>query len=88
MFRARARARESYCVRGIRFCQPRDITITLTPFDAEFYSDGVMDLRFSFSGTQQARDISAPLVNLRLRAFDVGVLLAGADYGLFWCCHG
>jgi hypothetical protein len=25
---------------------------------------------------------------LRLRAFDVGVLLAGADYGLFWCCHG
>ena len=87
MFRARARARKS-CVRGIRFCQPRDITITLTPFDAKFCPDGVMDLRFSFSGTQQARDISTPLVNLRLRAFDVGVLLAGTDYGLFWCCHG
>ncbi len=75
------------CIRGIRFCQPRDIPITLTPFDTEFLPDGAVKLRLGFSGAEQSCDIPVPLVNLRLRGFVVGVTLAASGGWWFGWCH-
>lgn len=80
MLSACARARKS-CVRHIRFCQPFDIAITLTPFDAEFLPDGAVDLKFGFPGAEQPRNKTAPLVNLLARGFGVRLALTGADDG-------
>ena len=82
-FRARAHVRES-CVRGYRFCQPRDIPITLTPFDAKFLPDGAVDLHLGFPCTEQSCYITAPLVSLLACAFDVGFVLAEANHRLFF----
>jgi hypothetical protein len=86
-FRARARARES-CIRGVRFCQPRDVAVTLPPFGVEPLTDCPVDFCLGCACVQQSCDIPAPLVNLLARGFDVGFPLTGADAWLILRSHG
>jgi len=66
MFRAHAR-------------KPFNIAVTLPPFDVEPLSHSAMDFRLGFASVEHPGNEAAPLVNLCLRAFDVGAFLAGAD---------
>jgi len=69
--------------------EPCDVAITLTPFDIEPLADGAMDCRPARIGTKQPGHAADALVNLPVRAFDVGLALAGADHWLFlWRWHG
>ena len=85
----RVRARESYsfffyrCFVRFATGEPRNVSVTLTPFDIESFPDGAMDLHFGSSGTEQLHNVSDALVNFPPVSFSIRHTLAGADDCLF-----
>ena len=84
MFHAHAR---EPCIRA---GNKGNVSVCLSPFDIKPLAHGTMNFRLGCPGVQHPGDEAAPLVNLRLCAFDVGPLLAAPDYwwfGWFRVCH-
>ena len=59
--------------------EQRNVTVALSPLDVEPCSDSPVNLSLGSADTEQACDVTDPLVNLPTRGFDVGLVLAGAD---------
>jgi hypothetical protein len=81
---SRVRARESF----IRVARDQgDVAVNCAPLAVEKAPDDIVNGHFWHAASKQAHNIPAPLVNLRLGAFEVRHALAAPDHWWFRVRH-